>query len=382
MSRKPAATGSKPLSGLVSSARSGWFTALGRLPSITAKISSTLSFPVRIKSPFSNHQVPSFPRGLSVRAPFRIGADAACRFSSLTELTAEPVASRRRTSGRSARRNTRMTRESFGTLPDTANTNPCRAMILEQGNDLGTLDPIRGRRPTAVQARAPVRPGPRAGHPAWFRSTACKRTWCARRSRGHPPRRIRGRTANPGAAQSGPSSWSGSRPWPWPSDAPLEPTSSTISRPRRLPRTTMRPSRRTFCCARSGFAASERSLSPPCEEGVRGLTGWVFLTTAREAKVPASNRSRRCPEKLAPSPWERAGVRGRATEPPKYPLVFGGAKALVPAVISRGESSDCAAVLPHPAPHPSPLPGEREPVMTKPPPSELRKGGKKATRSG
>ena len=42
--------------GLVSSARNGWFIALGRLPSTTAKISSIFLIPVRIKSPFSTHQ--------------------------------------------------------------------------------------------------------------------------------------------------------------------------------------------------------------------------------------------------------------------------------------------------------------------------------------
>ncbi len=55
-------------------------------------------------------------------------------------------------------------------------------------------------------------------------------------------------------------------------------------------------------------------------------------------------------------------MRGRRhCEPPQYPLVFGGAKALVPAMISRGESFDCATVLPHPAPHPALSRGEREP---------------------
>ena len=60
--------------------------------------------------------------------------------------------------------------------------------------------------------------------------------------------------------------------------------------------------------------------------------------------------------------------------------VVGGATALTLAMVSRGESFDRAAVLPQSTPHPSPLPKEREPVVTKTPPSKppLRKGGKLA----
>ena len=133
MSRKPTATGSKPFRPWSTRPEVGGPTALGRFPSITAKISSTFSFPVRIKSPFSTHQLASLSRGLSVRPPFRIGANAACRFfvSRRTDRRRSSPAGGEPRDGHHAR-NTRMTRASSGVLPDTANTNPCRAKVLSR----------------------------------------------------------------------------------------------------------------------------------------------------------------------------------------------------------------------------------------------------------
>ena len=50
-------------------------------------------------------------------------------------------------------------------------------------------------------------------------------------------------------------------------------------------------------------------------------------------------------------------MRGRRhCEPPQYPLLFGGAKALVPAMISRGESFDLRGGLAASCPSPQPSP--------------------------